>query len=430
MNGWQILDVQITLLSPLHLGTEAGLGNYETTNQIIPGAVLRGVVAEAILGGCHHPEYKTSHANCAHRADCLFWQIFGTEEPLWGFAYPARTGPAWPLPLTARTCKLYPGYDAGDGETYHGVYDVLVGQFVYDLLMDPCFPLRSELQPGLKDNLANVRPLLPITCPECGSALKRATGIYAWDTSSGPFYAGQLSVRRATHVGINRARGVAEDTLLFTQEAVEAETGGMAFHSCVVVPESKVGQLHPYLHERQYLIGQGRSRGNGHVKLSVSDRIVVPLAERLSMFRGAVTGMLGRASWGDERISPTFPGTLFSLTLHSPMILDRLGQPLAVLPPALLGLPEAVLVRAWARADVVGGWNQSARLPRRTCLAIQSGSVFLYWTPHSIEDAELSRTLSQIELAGIGEERPRGYGHVTVCDSFHCFNRIEERSEK
>jgi CRISPR-associated Csx10 family RAMP protein len=430
MSDWRTLDVQITLHSPLQLGTESGIGTYETTNQVIPGAVLRSAVAEAALAECSRPEHVTNHAGCPDRPDCPFWQIFGTEEPLWGFAYPAKTGPAWPLPLTSRTCKLYPGYDAGDGETYHGVYDILIGQFVYDLLTDPAFPLRDRLQPELKEGLAKLPALPPTSCPKCGGALKPAMGVYAWDATDGPLYAGRLSVRRATHVGINRARGVAEDAILFTQETIEVETGGVTFHTRVNVPAAKVGLLRPYLNEQEYLIGQGRSRGNGHVKLSVTDSTALSLSGHLEEFNRAITAALNRASWDDERVIPTLPGTLFSITLCSPMILEQWGQPLLAPTPVMLGLPDATLLRAWARPEVVGGWDQAARLPRRTRLAVQSGSVFLFWTSRAADDADLLKNLSQVDVVGLGEERPRGYGHVKVCDPFHRFNRIGERSEK
>ncbi len=431
MSDWHTLDVQVTPLSPLQLGNESGVGNYETTNQVIPGAVLRGAVAEATLAKCTYPKYKTNHTACPDREGCPFWQIFSGQGPRWGFAYPGKTGPVWPLPLTARTCKLHPGYDAGDGETYHGVHDTLIGQFVYDLLADPCFPLRSDqLQPKLEGNPTRLASVLPATCSACEGTLKPVSGVYAWDAASGPVYAGRLLVRRATHVGINRARGVAEDALLFTQETIEAETRGVTFHARVSVPATRAESLRPYLDEREYFIGQGRSRGNGHVRLSVRDHTPASLPVRLEAFRVAVAAALNRARQDDDRINPNLPGTLFSLTLRSPMIVQQSGQPLTAPTPVLLRLPQATLLRAWARTEIVGGWDHAARLPRRTRLAIQTGSVFLYWTPQAAEDKSLLEKLLQAEAVGIGEERSRGYGQVTVCAPFHRFHRLEGRSEE
>lgn len=427
MSDWEVLEVQVTPLSPLHIGTESSIGNYNMTREVIPGTALRGAVARAVLAECTRKTQMSDHAACPDRQDCPFWKIFGEREPHWGYGYPAKTGPAWPVPLTARTCKLHPGYERGDGKTYHGVYDTLVGQFVYDLLTDPCFPLREQLQPGLEGELAEVAGLMPLTCPQCDGALKPARGFYAWSTQSGPGYAGRLPVRRATHVGINRARGVAEDALLFTQETIEVETGGVTFHAWVSVPPKCAETLRPYLDEKEYFVGRGRSRGNGHVRVSLRDRPVVPLGDRLRTFRSAVTAALGRASEYDDRVEPNLPGTLFSLTLRSPMILEQFGQPLTLLKPALLGLPEATLVRAWARTEIVGGWDQAARLPRRTRLAIRTGSVFLYWMPQEAADATLLERLKQIETMGVGEERPRGYGQVTVCAPFHRFHRLERK---
>ena len=423
MNDWHTRALHITLLSPLQIGTESGVGTYEVTNEVIPGAVLRGAVAEELLELCVHPEYRANHASCPSREACAFWQIFGTDEPLWGFAYPAINGPAWPFPLTARTCKFYPGYDAGDGDTYHSVYDTLVRQFVYDMLTDDRFPLRETFLPE-GTGLVAVETL-SADCPQCGAPLKPAQGFYQLDTEHQPGYAGRLSVRRATHVGINRRRGVAEDALLFTQESIEPRTGSVAFHASVTLPKPKWEILHPYLHDREYWIGQGRSRGNGHVKISTGESRNMPLEDRLSAFNDAVKATLRRAL-SAAGIQASLSGTLFSLTLHSPLILERNGQPVTLLTPEMAGLTDSVLLRAWARPEVVGGWDAAASLPRRTRLAVQAGSVFLYWTPRPADDDGLLAQLQHIDVLGLGEERPRGYGQVAVCDPFHLFNRIEQ----
>lgn len=423
MNDWHTRALQITLLSPLQLGTESGVGTYELTNEAIPGAVLRGAISEALLAQCSHPEHQKDHASCPSRETCSFWLIFGTGEPLWGFAYPAINGPAWPFPLTARTCKFYPGYEAGDGETYHGVYDTLVRQFVYDLLTDERFPLRETFLPE-GTGLVAVETL-SANCPQCGAPLEPAQGIYQLDAEHQPGYAGRLSVRRTTHVSINRRRGVAEDALLFTQESIEPRTGAVAFHASVTLPEASWEALYPYLHEREYWIGQGRSRGNGHVKISTGENRSMALKERLSTFNNAIKATL-RGVLSGTGIQISSSGTLFSLTLHSPLILERNGQPVTLLTPAMAGLTDSVLLRAWARPKATGGWDAAASLPRRTRLAAQAGSVFLYWTPRPADDDGLLRQLRRIDLLGLGEERPRGYGQVAVCDPFHLFKRIEQ----
>jgi len=428
MTTWKALYLHVVPLAPLQIGTESGIGAYETTARVIPGAMLRGAVAQAALAHCTQPAHQYDHAACPARITCPFWQLFNPEiEPLWGFAYPAQSGMAWPLPLTARTCKREPGYPhrAGRGTHGHGVFDGLVGQFVYDLASDPFFPQRALLQPGLGQALAQLPALLSTVCPVCGEPLKPAAGVYAWDPAQGPFYPGHMPVRRAAHVGINRARGVAEDGLLFAQESLEPQATSMDFHARVSVREEDVNALLPYLEEREYYLGRGRSRGHGHVRLWTAAANVGDLGTRVAAFNQAVAGAFAHLQHAEPRLSSTLPGTLFSVTLNSPMILALRGERLGILTPEVLGIPGAVLLRSWARPELVGGWDGAARLPRRTQLAIQTGSVFVYWVPQAPADAQLLDSLTELELVGRGAERARGYGQLTVCAPFHTVNRID-----
>jgi CRISPR-associated protein Csx10 len=336
--------------------------------------------------------------------------------------------------LTARTCKLYPGYDAGDGKTYHGVYDAMLDQFVYGLLSDPEYPMRDRLQPALEGTWADLKEPLDDACPVCGQALTPAEGTYVHGEGGVPGYAGRVSVRRATHVGINRARAVAEDGLLFTLETIEPLSAGALFHAQVVTPQACAAVLREHLEGEGY-VGRGRSRGLGRVELWVHQEREPGdgLARRLENFERAVNSVLAPYTSQDRQIEPSLPGALFSVTLRSPAILESFGRPLARLNPEKLGLPEVALLQAWARTEVVTGWDGAARLQRRTRLGLQAGSVFLYWIPPEADRESATRQLKKIELEGVGEERARGYGQVAVCAPFHVHHRLgdaqRERSE-
>lgn len=436
MSAWQTIMLQITPLSPLHLGAESNLGNVAASEHVIPGAMVRGAVAAAILNECTHRDYWRNHADCPAREDCPFWQVFNpAHEPLWGFGYPAPFPMAWPFPLTARTCKRDPGYERRDSGKLkgHGVYDALIGQVVDGMLADPRFPQRDQLQPNLGDKLAKIPALLRTTCPICDQPLKPASGVYAYTKDTKPSYAEQVSVRRATHVGINRARSVAEDSLLFTQESLDMEAQRLDFYARVHIPQVIWPTVAPYLNGYEYHIGRGRSRGQGRVAVYAEEITPPDLTERIEAFNLAVNGALKRLQPADDRIQAPLSGTLFSITLRSPLILERFGQPRAVIEPEDIGLADrAHLIRAWARTEVIGGWDSAARLPRRTHLAMQAGSAFVYWTPTSTDENALVDHLTEIEMTGIGAERARGYGHVSVCAPFHTFNRLdmEEREAR
>ncbi len=431
MSNWHIFDLKISSTSPLHLGNESDIGNFLQTRNAIPGANLRGAVADRAMQACTHPEQKMDHANCSDRERCVFWRLFGEQEPLFGYAYPGKSGPAFPFPLTARTCKLYPGYEGSDQEERHGVYDLLVDHFVYALLSDPHYPLRETLQPGLSKQWARLNSPPQDICPKCKETLVQAEGHYAQPENQPPGYAGSLSVRRATHVGINRARAVAEDSILFTLETIEPAAEALYFHARVVVAQDRADMLRDYL-KGKYSVGRGRSWGLGQVELSISREQArsASIQHRLDRFQNIVRKVLLSYQSQDNRIQADSPGTFFYLTLCSPAILESNGCVQTRLRPDIIGLSEAHLLQAWARTETITGWHSAAGFPRRTHLGIQSGSVFLYWAPPSLPTTRLVEQLEKLEVEGVGEQRPRGYGQVLACAPFHWYNQLGDTRVK
>lgn len=420
--------------TPLLLGDRSGIGNYQETTDFIPGSAIRGAVASHLLQQCTRPERKEDHAGCPDREDCPFWQLFGQDEPLFGNAYPGSFGPAWPFPLTARTCKRYPGWPTSKAEQrkQHGVFDVLFAEFAYELVADPAYPSRELLQPALGQSWSKAwlpdRRRQQDRCPHgegddrCGQPTKPATGYYTWARNA-PQPAQKPPVSRATHVGINRARGVAEDELLFTQETIQAAKTKVDFFATVRGPadSERLRVLDNALTQQPHYVGRGRSRGNGRVVIGVEHNITYPdLSERLHTFQENVADALAPYVALDDRISVSLPGRLFSLTLRAPAILAQAGVPMRVPTVDSLDLPDDVVcLRAWARTEQVGGWDSAAGMPRRTRLAARAGSVYLFFAPESVDKETQLQGLQRIEEEGIGDEREKGYGEVTVCAPFH-----------
>lgn len=428
------LLLRITPRSPLLLGDRSGISNFQETTDFIPGSALRGAVAARLLASCPHPAKAHGHAGCPDGDDCPFWQLFGTDEPHFGNAYPGGLGPVYPFPLTARTCKRYAGLTTGTvahDAKHHGVIDTLFADFAYDVVSDPDFPGRALMQPSLKKAWSSAwAPRLrdhAETCPaeregrRCGGPLIQADGYYAWD--DGVVYVEAPATARATHVGINRARSVAEDELLFTQETLEAG-GRRQQHFFASVTMDRDGERETLFLESLegvHYVGRGRSRGYGEVVISPeADGSFPSLEDRLLDFQDKVALALLPYQQVDERVVTAPEGQLFSLTLRAPAILEEAGRPLRAPTPEMLGLPEGVLLlRAWARPAQVGGWHSAAGLPRRTRPAVQAGSVFLYYAPQSVPEEALLEQLTRLEAEGIGAERPRGYGQVMACAAFH-----------
>jgi CRISPR-associated protein Csx10 len=404
--------------TPLHLGDQTSISNVQESLDYIPGSSLRGAIAAGLL----------------KQGDSVFSQLFDAEEePYFGNAYFAGLAPVYPFPLTARTCKRYSGLSDGtmaENRMHHGVIDILLADFAYDLISDPQFPHRSSLQPNQPDWRPHVLPgtrgesdycQSEVESGRCNGPMAVATGYYAWD--SGPLKVHAPVITRTTHVGINRARGVAQDQLLFTEERLLAHESSQSLFACVSVPESKIDVLRNAINGTHY-VGRGRSRGNGRIVIQEEVSVSAPeLAERLQTFQQAIRAALRPYREVDSRVQIDLPGTLFSVTLASPAILHQAGRPLRIPTPASLGLPAAGIecIRAWARTEVVGGWDSAAGLPRRRAMATRAGSVFLFWAPPEVNTAQLSAALLGCERNGVGDERERGYGQLVVCAPFHAY---------
>jgi len=416
-----IIHVQIEQHEPLLLGDASGTGPYQETADYIPGGVVRGAVAERLLAGCTSRGHLDDHRGCPDRAGCPFWGVLGGvvgPEPLFGNAYPAQTGPAYPFPATARTCKRHPGFTnpkAKDRcEEHHEVFDTLVRQFVYELVSDPQFPHRERLLPELGRRWARLAGHYEPCCPkpECGAGVVQAEGYYAAPRDE-PGYAERPWLGRATHVGINRERGVAEDALLFTQETIQPRDG-VSFWARVVADPAYVETLEKVLFG-EHEIGRGRSRGMGKVAISAGTvEGIYTVADRVELFDAAVKGEIAR--YGQQ----AGEGTYLALTLRADAVLTRAGLPASRPEPEDLELPaDTVRVRAWARTTVAGGWHGAARMPYRTRQAVERGAVYLFHAPGGIDQDRLVGRLEELERTGIGEWRERGCGQVTVCAPFH-----------
>jgi CRISPR-associated protein Csx10 len=426
----QICQITIYAKTPLLFGDESGAGNYEQTADYIPGSVLRGAVAARLLDLL--PEdyaYTRDHASCAEEDRPAFWRVFGADNPpRFGNAYPARPDRwAYPFPATARTCKYHPGYETDKNRDGHGVFDTLIEQAVYDLVSDPWFPQRAQLVPELGQGWAELGDGYNPRCPHAVCKPPRtvapATGYYSLDGSTpGPTL--HPTVSRATHVGINRARGVAEDALLFTLETID-EPGG-EFRGRLVYDDAYASHLETALPldggAKEYVIGRGRSRGMGLVEIRVDARPSLPgMDDRLYALNHEFQSVLARYCDKNGLASPRLSGRFFSLTLCGPGILTAPDGTPSLWPDlSSTGLAGAWRLRAWARTTTAGGWDAAAGLPRRTRQAIETGAVYLYYLPDGVmSEQTLVKRLTATETVGIGEQRERGLGQVLVCAPFH-----------
>ncbi len=404
---WQRIGVTVHLKSPLHLGqAPQAAGEYLFTQHCIPGGALRGALAEAMIRNGMDPNGEAFKTLFEGPGALRF-------EP----AYPVvGAGYSFPFPLTARTCKLKEGFPEeitpAEREKHHGVFDTLAAQFVFEQMLDEGKPVPFIYRP---------------LCPRCGGAVEAAPGCYGWSNGN-PLPVRKPDLMRTTHTAINRARGVAEDRLLYTIEAIREGTTFRGTLWVARTPDGGLDEIKAALSEITRL-GRGTSRGRGRVE--VTPHLPPPRLPSLEERIQALTGCIEQ----ERRFYHTVAGLdyrpddmrYFTLDLLSPAILgDGVAADLR-LPPERLGLPAGVeLVRRWVAPEQVGGWWAVAGLPYPTALAAATGSVYLYRAGPEVDIGLIAERLREIQAEGVGREQERGYGAVLPCAPFHTWTEEKE----
>ncbi len=430
-------SITIQLKEPLLVGSvrPSATGQVQETMHHIAGGTVRGAIGALLARAGHHDRHQDRVD-----ADCPFCCMFlvGTP-PRFGPFYPVGhdASESRPLPTTARTCKHQPGFKA-DPEA-HGIRDNLFRQWAIEATFD-------------KDHVLS--PAYPFHCDQCGAELEPAgSGVY--EQVDFHFFQPHVRVQRFSRAGIDRRRHVAADGLLYTLEVLgemmstgrydpdgHPKSGPAIFKGRVWIEDDKQALLASQVEQIDQL-GGATTRGLGAVEIGADRPRLVPLpnitdeqVQRLfeathggsfdpaahhasSLITRIVHFNAGLRQIASNITAPTPTDTLyFSLDLLSDVVWTESGLPTALLPKSLAG---AERIRSWATSHTHGGWHTAAQMMRRTYLAIDAGSVFLYQL--QVKDVAALRgtldALAEIERGGLGQERERGYGWIETCSPFH-----------
>jgi CRISPR-associated protein Csx10 len=402
----------------------------------IPGATLRGAVGTRLARAGDHTRDHRGEANCP------FCQVFLADPPpRFSPCYPVghRRSESRPFPATARTCKYTPGIPVQKGDEAHGIWDTLIAQW----LVEVNFEKSRRLLPGY-----------PFRCHICDADMEPLRGgVYELDRSR--LFQPRVMVQRFSRVALDRRRRVAADQLLYTLEVVSEvmHTGRGAeaptrFKGSVWVADTAEVAMERALRE-VICLGGDTARGLGAVEIEV-EQARTPSPETIAPDYGQSFAAAGQAAaiqaedyqavaqknvpdlvarlahfnaklrqMAQAQGVEVPAGLYFTVDLISDLVWTEDGLPSPLLPETLAG---AERVRAWASARPHGGWHTAAGLMRRTYLAMDAGSVFLYHVPPETSAGGLTQTLNALacmERHGLGVERERGYGWIEICSPFH-----------
>ncbi|KPL75299.1 hypothetical protein ADN00_12980 [Ornatilinea apprima] len=391
-----MIIIKLETKEPLHLSASYTVSTYSPCIEYIPGSALRGGMAKKFLQEDQNQED--------------FERFFLDDHVRFGPLWPAQNSPqgaigAILLPMTAYTCKRYPGvYSSKTGYTKHGIRDML-----FEFIKEPTGT--SSLNCSEQD---------------CEAPLTRQTGYYIGQEAHMELI--ELDKRVITSTAIDDQTQTAAPEQLFTLQVIEE---GQMFWGQIEFGDPDLEEMFCQLCCEtgiQIRLGAGTSRGLGLMEVKdiyPSDNhpnynlfsVTQSLLERIQEFDS-----VAKMELGDRFANQTC--TCFSLDLLSDcLLLDEFLQYKIRIEPSDLAryihpdLSRAAPLGQVCTSQFVDGWNNLHCLPRETSVAISAGSVFFYCI--DVPPQELANLLGQVEYRGIGERTQDGFGRVTINHPFH-----------
>lgn len=377
------------LLAPLQI-QKTRRTHAPMTLEHLPGSTLRGALAGMYLrgvGAADEPDFRL---------------LFGPTGPAFPDLLPTTGPDVLPecLPVTAISCKRFPGFLAGSGAGGgHGVRDSLV--------MLAASRMRRE-----EDDDAD--PAF-WRCPRCGNDAKPFGGV--WNNQLRCPEAVRPTVVLHRHTGIDRTTGTVADGVFYAPQVLrEAGKPGHPQYLAgrVVLTPDQYAALAGLIRERTVFAGGDRVRGLGELALELA-----------GLPPGEVDAAQWSAAWTERyrKVVGAAPprGTYFSIRLASAAVLvDHFLRPTADLE---LNIPGVELVGRSVQRAVIRGWQAAWGLPKTDDPALERGSVFLY--RFNGEDVEgLNAALTRLMTTGVGLRRQEGLGEVRVCEPVHVQEEI------
>ncbi len=364
-----VLRYTVTLEQPLLITEPAGEPNSSASRPLIPGTMMRGLIAGAYL--------RASPTDDA-ALDPTFRRLILDGTTRFLHAYPADSSLRRTIP-TPRSLMVGKR-DTSDTRTN---YDTAHTEFDADK--------RSEVE----DDHGQLMPL--------GAPFVRL-GDEAIATIS-------PTITVAVHIARDRQKGraLAGSGDIFRYEALAA---GQVFIGFILCQDSDVAAIRELIPLRATL-GRSRGAGYGSVQIKVD-------AEQ-STWCEMASSLISLSKDTEARL----------LLLSDALLSDEHGVPLLNLDSAslsqILGAPVSLIAeRSFSSTTVIGGFNRAWGMPLPQTPALAAGSLFTLTLGDGWDDDRVAR----LEETGLGDRRAEGYGRVKLLTEASKYDFATSTSER
>jgi len=401
-------DLMVTLIPEEYVRVSSAkvTENFMDSLEFIPGSAVRGAVARS---------FAESHGN--NWKDNVIREAFLRSPALFSDFYPTLWRiPSRPIPLSARTCKLYPGLAVGtSGRESHGTKDILIAATVVKKLSEFGVPV-----------------VMDDRCKHCSSPLKGIYGFYLKQSPGEPKL--DMSYRMNTKTAINRNRMTSAEGQLYSYELMDTmleseEEDRIRFTGIVTGLTDDLRRYLENLNGRNLFVGGARYRGFGQLKVAVKQQDEDILGnsnewqQRMESFTEVIKTPLSAAG-----ISGIEDRMYFSLTLLSDLILAPVGWSAKLIEEVenALNIPDHCLEleKVITQTSYRGGYSDALGIRKDLFPVVRRGSAFVF-SCKNIAQQYILGSLPELLRRGIGARREEGFGRVSFCDPFHI-DRMEQ----
>ncbi len=380
----QMLHFQIEALAPLAFPERKPGVQFNKSLPYVPGAAIYGALGQQFGPECFDAELFRS-LRCHN-------------------AYPCHSDDSWvrPLPITASQPK------GAERDT----------QPIDTLIERICWERQQPAALIYAPTDADGRPW-----EGCGSKF------YTFNRHQVAYR--EVQQRLLTRVAINRQRGTAQESRLYSPLAIsevnEQDTGRVPtlFLGSLIVPDKYMQDVSDTLITISHLGGRQTS-GLGAVRV----RLIPPsppdepaeIMKRVEQLTRAFQDQVQRYIDFGGTPWPIGDTTIFTVNLLADTILLEHGWlPTQIYSPIQLAADtgiQATLLRAFTTTKPIGGWHTLWQRPKQVETAVVMGGLYVFASDRPLDTHACIR-LAQLQLDGIGERREEGFGQIRICDDFH-----------